>query len=320
VAKKVLVIGATGHVGTYLVPRLVEAGHDVVAMSRGTAKPYMADERWAAVEQIAVDRTAAEADGSFVPRVQAIGADVVIDMICFEPQSAKELAAGLHNRVDHFLLTGTVFTHGTPVEVPVTEDAPKRPFGDYGIKKADIEEHLLGLARQHGFPATIIHPGHIVGPGWLPLNPAGHFDASVWRTISLGEVLELPNFGLETVHHVHADDIATLFMAAIANRAASVGQSFHAVSDKALTLRGFAEEMYRWFGQDPNLQFLPFELWARGKDPDVAKTTWDHIARSPNCSMEKAERLLGYRPAHTSLEAVKESVRWLLDHGRILPA
>jgi nucleoside-diphosphate-sugar epimerase len=182
--KTVLVIGATGHVGTYLVPRLVEAGHDVVAMSRGTAKPYMADERWAAVEQIAVDRTAAEADGSFVPRVEGIGADIVIDMICFEPQSARDLAAGLHDRVDHFLLTGTVFTHGTPVEVPVTEDAPKRPFGDYGIKKAVIEEHLLGLARQRGFPATIIHPGHIVGPGWLPLNPAGHFNASVWRTIA----------------------------------------------------------------------------------------------------------------------------------------
>ncbi|MBW8788837.1 MAG: NAD(P)-dependent oxidoreductase, partial [Rhizobium leguminosarum] len=31
---RVLVIGATGHVGTYLVPRLVEAGHDVVTISR----------------------------------------------------------------------------------------------------------------------------------------------------------------------------------------------------------------------------------------------------------------------------------------------
>ncbi len=28
---KVLVIGATGHVGTYLVPRLVELGHEVTA-------------------------------------------------------------------------------------------------------------------------------------------------------------------------------------------------------------------------------------------------------------------------------------------------
>ncbi|PYE29848.1 NAD-dependent epimerase/dehydratase family protein, partial [Rhizobium sp. PP-WC-1G-195] len=37
---RVIVIGATGHVGTYLVPTLVEAGYEVVAISRGVAEPY----------------------------------------------------------------------------------------------------------------------------------------------------------------------------------------------------------------------------------------------------------------------------------------
>jgi nucleoside-diphosphate-sugar epimerase len=34
-------IGATGHVGTYLVPRLVRGGHDVVGLSRGLRDPYV---------------------------------------------------------------------------------------------------------------------------------------------------------------------------------------------------------------------------------------------------------------------------------------
>ena len=34
---RVVVIGATGHIGTYLVPRLVDRGHEVIAVSRGTA-------------------------------------------------------------------------------------------------------------------------------------------------------------------------------------------------------------------------------------------------------------------------------------------
>ncbi len=38
---RIVVIGATGHVGTYLVPRLVRAGHEVVALSRGTRDPYL---------------------------------------------------------------------------------------------------------------------------------------------------------------------------------------------------------------------------------------------------------------------------------------
>ena len=33
---KVVVVGATGHIGSYLVPRLVAAGHEVVAISRGS--------------------------------------------------------------------------------------------------------------------------------------------------------------------------------------------------------------------------------------------------------------------------------------------
>ncbi|MBC8074538.1 MAG: NAD-dependent epimerase/dehydratase family protein, partial [Chloroflexales bacterium] len=37
---RVVIIGGSGHVGTYLVPRLVAAGHTVVALSRGQRAPY----------------------------------------------------------------------------------------------------------------------------------------------------------------------------------------------------------------------------------------------------------------------------------------
>ena len=46
---RVVVIGATGHIGTYLVPRLVDRGHEVIAVSRGARGPYQASPRWAAV-------------------------------------------------------------------------------------------------------------------------------------------------------------------------------------------------------------------------------------------------------------------------------
>ena len=32
---RVVIIGGSGHVGTYLVPRLVEAGYEAVNVSRG---------------------------------------------------------------------------------------------------------------------------------------------------------------------------------------------------------------------------------------------------------------------------------------------
>jgi nucleoside-diphosphate-sugar epimerase len=139
----------------------------------------------------------------------------------------------------------------------------------------------------------------------------------VFSTIARGEALALANFGLETVHHVHADDVAQMFMGAIASWSASVGESFHAVSSGALTLRGYAEHMFRWFGHEPKLSFQGYETWAASQDPDEAKATWEHIARSPNCSIAKAQRLLGYAPRYTSLEAVEEAVGWLIGDGQV---
>ena len=55
---RVIVIGATGHIGTYLVPRLVRGGHEVIAMSRGTRDPYHACPEWGSVARVAVDRDA----------------------------------------------------------------------------------------------------------------------------------------------------------------------------------------------------------------------------------------------------------------------
>ena len=169
------------------------------------------------------------------------------------------------------------------------------------------------MARKESFSATIIHPGHIVGPGWEPLNPAGHFNPRIFTMLAKGEELSLPNFGLETVHHVHADDVAQMFMCAVAHWSASVGEAFHAVSPAAITLRGYAEAMAAWFGREPKLRYLPWMQWKDGQNELEAAQTYDHIAHSPNCSIAKAERMLGYRPRYRSIEAVCESVNWLIE-------
>lgn len=315
---KIVVIGATGHIGTYLVPRLVQAGHDVIAVSRGTASPYQTGAAWNQVRHIHLDRDSQEASRTFGSAIAALDGDIVVDLICFTLASSTQLADALEGKVDQLIHIGTIWTHGFSGVVPTPESAVKQPFGEYGIAKAAIETDLLRRAHRRGFPVSIVHPGHIVGAGWAPLNPAGHFNPSVFSTIAQGGALTLPNFGLETVHHVHADDVAQVVIGAIHNPRVANGESFHAVSSGALTLRYYAEAMYRWFGKQPNLLFKPFDMWAVDQDEAEAKATWEHIARSPNCSIDKARRLLGYNPRYTSLEAVQESVRWLIADGQVL--
>lgn len=312
---RVVIIGGSGHVGTYLVPRLVAAGYEVINVSRAQREPYQAHGAWRAVQRVNANREEEDAQGVFGPRLRDLEPDIVIDMICFTLASAQHIVECLRGQVQHFLHCGTIWSMGHSLEVPATEDTPRQPFGDYGIQKSAIQDYLLDQARRHGFPATVLQPGHIVGTGWIPINPAGNLDPDVFTRLARGDEVALPNLGLETLHHVHADDVAQSFMQAMANHSLSVGEAFHVVSPAALTLRGYAERVAAWFGQPARLKFLPWEEWRQTVSEEHAAQTWDHIAHSPNASIAKARRLLDYQPRYSSLQAIYESLQWLMQQG-----
>jgi nucleoside-diphosphate-sugar epimerase len=311
------VIGATGHIGTYLIPRLVVAGHDVVAVSRGQREPYHAAAEWQQVERITIDRHSAERAGDFGARIAALRADIVVDLICFELESAKHIVDALRGRVQHFLHCGTLWVHGALDVVPVEESAPRRPFGAYGVKKAAIEAWLLERARAENFPVTVLHPGHISGPGWAPINPAGNLDTDVFERLATGVEVALPDHGLALLHHVHADDVAQAFECALERRTESIGEAFHVAGPSAVTLLGYARAVAGWFDREPRLKFEPWAEWRRGVSERAAEITWDHIAHSPCASIEKARRLLGYAPRYTTFSAVRGAIVWLQRSGRV---
>ena len=64
---RVLVVGGTGHIGSYLVPRLIGEGHQVSVVARNPAPQY-AEERlgWSQVEWIQADRRQEEESGRWV--------------------------------------------------------------------------------------------------------------------------------------------------------------------------------------------------------------------------------------------------------------
>jgi len=86
--RRVVVIGATGHIGTYLVPRLVRAGYEVVAVSRGERQPYHDAVEWRSVARVTADRDVEEAAGTFGTRIADLEPEAVVDLICFTPESA----------------------------------------------------------------------------------------------------------------------------------------------------------------------------------------------------------------------------------------
>jgi nucleoside-diphosphate-sugar epimerase len=313
----IVVIGGTGHIGSYLVPRLVEDGHSVTVITRGSREPYTSHPAWSDVRKVLIDRTAAEVDGAFGLAIRDLKPDAVMDMLCFTLESAQQLAEALRDRVQLFAHCGTIWVRGWGAEVPAREEHPRNPLSEYGVRKNQIETYLLDLARRTGFPAVALHPGHISGPGWEPVGPTACHDIEAIGRCIRGEELALPNLGMETVHHVHAADVAQAFANTLTHWRSAVGEGFFIVSPAALTLRGFAEGLARRFGHEANLRFLPYDEWKA-----TIPTAWldgaiAHLTHCSNASIAKAQALLGYAPRYSSLDAVEESVRWLVAIGKI---
>jgi nucleoside-diphosphate-sugar epimerase len=312
---RIVVIGATGHVGTYLVPRLVRAGHEVVALSRGEREPYVPAPEWRQVERVAVDREAEDAAGVFGERIAALAADAVVDMLCFTPASARQLVEALRPARPLLLHCGSIWVHGPVARVPVTEDEPRTAYGEYGMGKAAIEALLHRETIAGGVPSVVLHPGHISGP-WPSITPAGNLDLDVWRRLATGEPLALPDLGLGVLHHVHGDDVAQAFELAL-SRPAAVGSSFHVVSEQAMTLRGLAAGVAGWFGREPVIELVDWAEFERRAGAEHAGATREHVARGIAASIDRARDVLGYRPRYSSLDALRESLRALAAAGRI---
>ncbi len=312
---RIVVIGATGHVGTYLVPRLVRAGHEVVALSRGEREPYLPAPEWRAVERVTADREAEDAAGAFGERIAALAPDAVVDMVCFTPESASQLLDALRPTRPLLLHCGSIWVHGPVARVPVTEDEPRTAYGEYGTGKAAIEALLQRETVSGGVPSAVLHPGHISGP-WPSITPAGNLDLDVWRRLAAGEPLTLPGLGLGVLHHVHGDDVAQAFERAL-TRPAAIGSSFHVVSEQAMTLRGLAAGVAGWFGREPVLEFVEWAEFERRVGAGHAEATREHVARSIAASIDRAREVLGYQPRFSSLDALRESLRRLVADGAV---
>jgi nucleoside-diphosphate-sugar epimerase len=314
---RIVVIGGSGHIGTFLIPRLVRAGHEVVNISRGQRSSYLDDPTWQDVRQVTADRAVEDRDGTFPNRVAGLQPDVVIDLICFTVDSATALVERLRGETGHLLYCGSIWRHGPSLKVPITEESGAPPMGEYGIAKAATVQMLQEETRSGGLVTTSLHPGHIVGPGWHPIGPLGNIDPAVWHTLSTGQPIDVPGIGAEFMHHVHADDVAQAFQAAVVHHDAAAGEDFNIVAPSALNVRGYAQIAASWFGQTAHLRSVTWDDFRRGTTDEAGQASWEHLVRNHYFSIDKARALLGYTPQYEPEDAVLESVRWLIDHEQL---
>lgn len=315
----ILIVGGAGHIGSYLTPRLTAAGHKVRVVARH-AKPHYGNPQlgWQDVEWIIADRKKEEKDPSWLNRMTDIETDIVIDLICYQPEQNRIMMQAFAGRIEHFLHCGSIWAYGPAIRTPFQESYPRNPISTYGRNKAYIEAELIDAFQKDGFPATIVHPGHISGREWLPIDPQGTVDGvGIYKKLAHEQTVHLPNTGLATLHHVHADDVAQMFERSVLRRQAALGEAFSTVAPYALTLLGCCECVATLFGKKPNIEFVPLAQLQEILGEKPFATTKTHVEHSPCAAIDKAKRLLGYQPRYTTEQIYHECLAYLLETGEL---
>ncbi|TLD79358.1 NAD-dependent epimerase/dehydratase family protein [Helicobacter sp. MIT 11-5569] len=312
--QKVVVIGGSGHIGTFLIPALVEAGFSVANISRGKSKPYNENPAWQKVEQITLDRNAPD----FLEHLESLKPDIIVDLINFTLKDTKDLVAKFQDKISHYLFCSSVWAQGRAEILPLNPaSTTKTPLDEYGEQKF-LSEMYLQESFQNGFPMTIIAPGQISGEGFKIINPWGNTDTSVFEKIAKGEKIFLPNFGMETLHHVHNEDVAQVFFKAIAHREKALGQSFYAVGEQSITLYGYAKYMYEFFNQTPQIDFLSWKEWCDYiNNQEYTEHSYYHLVRSGAYNIQKEKELLGYAPKYSITQTIDAAVKSYIQRGII---
>ena len=301
---KIIAIGASGHVGSYLVKELVKEGHEVVAVMRGSRVPYGYKQSiWDKVKVVNISRQDLY-ESDFIEKENA---DVICDLIAFDLDGVQTIVSKIKNNA-FYVQIGSIWMYENKEYLPVDELHPKNAVQNYGKQKGLIEEFLLNKVKSGELRATVVHPGHVSGKEWQPINPQGNLDFKVFEKLRDGEKIVLPYDGLSTIQHIHSFDLAKIIIACINNQEVANGQAFIAVARKAMTLKAICEKLFNYFNKEVNIEYLEWEEFKKVVGEENAFVTLDHVSHSPCCTPDKAEKMLGVNIKYSIMDIYYEYI------------
>jgi UDP-glucose 4-epimerase len=211
--ERVVLLGASGHIGRALQTRLVRAGVPVVGHSSKTLDLTRV-EALDALDPVLGPGTALVFASALTPdrgqTPQTFMANVAM---------ATNLARYLQDHaVGLCVNVGSDAMYGFGAD-PVTEDTPASPAGYYALGKFAAERVMDLVARSAGFPLLSLRVTGVYGPG----DPHGSYGPNAFaRSLAKDKSLRIFGEGEEQRDHIYVVDVAALIAALIHERATGI--------------------------------------------------------------------------------------------------
>jgi UDP-glucose 4-epimerase len=221
--------------------------------------------------------------------------------------------AALDLGVERFTYVSSSMVFERAEQFPTTEahvwECPP-PRSAYGWSKLAGEVYCRAAHDEHDLPFTICRPFNAYGPGELPDAEPGiaHAVPDLIRK-SLARMRPLPIFGSgeQTRTLTHIDDIADGIVCATAHPA-GLNEDFNISASEELTVAQIARMCWEACGNDPD----ELELAQQPSFEVDVQRRWP--------SVEKAERLLGWRARIGVREGIAKTAAWLREQEGVSAA
>jgi len=286
----ILVTGASGFLGAFVVRRAVHDGHRVLALARSTRAA-------AAVAQLGANPVEGDLD---------------------DPQSLDDaFAAAARHRADRLVNLASLGSGHAPVIVAAAEEAGLRRAVFVSTTavtttlatpskrtRLEAEETI----RRSGLAWTVLRPTMIYG------TPGDRNIARLLAVLRRTPVLPLPGGGRRLQQPVHVEDLARAVLSALCTDAA-VGQTYDVAGPEPMTFRRLLLEAGEAVGCRTRLLAVPLRptIWAlRGYErlssrPRIKAEQLERLAEDKAFDIGPAIRDLGYEPRSFREGVTKEA-------------
>lgn len=309
----VLVTGASGFIGSALVPALNAAGYTTRRAVRRLPQRHSTDGETAAVGDIDGATDWAEALRGIETVVHLAARTHVLRETASDPLAAyrrgnvegtrrlatQAAAAGVRRMV--FLSSVKVNGERTFAR-PYTEDDTPQPEDAYGTTKWEAEQALRAIERETGLQVVILRPPLVYGPG-----VKGNF-LRLMKLVSRGWPLPLASVRNQR-SLIYVGNLVDAIVACIRVPAAA-GRTFLVSDGPATSTPELIRALAGALGVAPRLYPFPPSLLTLGTALLGKREEAARVLGSLQVDSSRISRELGWKPAHTFEEGVRATAQW----------
>lgn len=313
--RPVLITGATGLVGGWLVRRLLDLQADVICLIRDAVpqsqlvRSGMINRvKWIwgdVVDQKHLERVLVEYE---IDTVFHLAAQTIVGTANRNPVSTFESnikgtwvlleACRRLGSVKQVVIASSDKAYGAQQNLPYEEDAPLHGLHPYDVSKSCADLLAQTYAHTYQLPAVVTRCGNFFGGGDLNWN---RIVPGTIRSILHDERPIIRSDGNFTRDYFYVEDGAiayTLLAEHLASNRDLIGQAFNFSVETQLTVLALVRQITELMGSDLS--------------PDIRGEASNEI-RHQYLSAAKAHRLLDWRPVYGMQEGLKRTISWYKD-------